>query len=67
MLRGPAQCIVALGQAVKGSAILHTVILLPWSQVAQTLVSDSTYRLASSLFKRPGERTQPKGILSKRQ
>lgn len=66
MLRVPAQCRVALGKAVKGSAILCTVILLPWSQLSQILVPDSTYRLLSSLLKRPGGRTQTTGILCNR-
>lgn len=61
------QCTAALGKAVKGSAILCTVILLPWSHLGQILVSDSTYRLAVSLLKRPGGRTQPTGIFYNRQ
>lgn len=51
MLRVPAQCIVAPGKALKGSAILCTVIFLPRSQPSQILTSHSTYRLASSPLK----------------
>lgn len=51
MLRVPVQCIVASVKAVKGSAILYTVTLLPRSQLSQILTSDSTYRLASTLLK----------------